>query len=1422
MTSIGNCVNGRSPFTNIITQSHVTQTHSLKLNIKLTHQTSTHHHDHLHHNTSNHHSASFNRPLESPLTSTSHRMTPLPIKLKNLINGEQTVDILHNKYKRFTANKSSLCDESRCLAAILNQQHNEHKLRDLSETLEQAKDFINQFYASIKRLDSPAHKNRLAELEEQLANSGRLYLKETELIFGAKLAWRNAARCIGRIQWSRLQVFDARFTTNAQEMFEALCNHIKYATNKGKLRSAITVFPERTKSIKNDWRIWNTQLIGYAGYKDPETGKVIGDPANVEVTQVAQRLGWKGKGTRFDVLPLVLTAAGAPPQVFPLPEDLVLRVKLKHPKFPWFADLGLEWYALPAVANMMLDVGGLQFTAAPFSGWYMVTEIGTRDLADVHRYNVLEEVALAMGLNTTSNATLWKDKALVELNIAVLDSFQSAGVTIVDHHTACETFMTHLQNEQRLRGGCPADWVWLVPPTSGSLTQVFHQEMVNYHLLPNYEYQEPIWKLYDWLAHDEALKAAQREKEAAAKELQTRRESAQLKQLPLGADDLSHGSPKSPLLGPGVQSADKVASLSPGSRLLAGMMAVGAVAPGELTPKRIRFKEIARAVKFTSKLFGKALSRRIKATILYATETGKSERYANKLAQTFSSAFNVHLMSMVDYDMTCLEHEALLLVVTSTFGNGDPPENGELFAKHLAAVKITGDTSPDIDSINSVSTNPFFQMMSEDHAGRESAIYNSQQEARQASLAKEKERSSGDANLEGAGDEGAVKADQTPDSGSIFEARLNRASSSMQATEDELPGLSSQDDVKHELQMHIRPLSNVRFGVFALGSTAYPHYCAFGRYVDQILGELGAERIQKCACGDELCGQEKAFNEWSTQIFKRACEVFCLTDYLGSHIEERPETVWNAKDVRFLPVDDAIIENASKHQVVLRNLTGKKIIRFSVKDRLQLHAYKPDENVQTFSMQLESINPQSSPQFKPGDHIAIYPTNKLETVDKIIKRMERDLNQQQQEGTSGKLNKAFHFDNVYSIVVKRENMDLTPASTVATHHTGSPATGGHLGPTSTDNQWIPHDRLPPTSVREALTRYLDVTSPPNQEFLLILSLQTNDPEERKRLQQLGRNFTAYEAWKNHTSPNLVSVLEEFPTIKLVPALITQIPSLKPRFYSVSGTSIALTVGVVRFKTASGELRDGLCSNYLLNVPIDKNVDIYGYIRSAPAFHMPLDKSTPMILISAGTGMAPFRSFWEQRLADMKQSEHSDQILSNNNIIPTKFGSIMMYFGCRNSQYILYKNELDDMHAIGVISRIGIAFSRQAGKKKMYVQDKLVEDGPEIYKLIMNEGAHVYVCGDVAMAQGVYKSLASIFNNLIKTNNHVINNQNKTIPLAIANRQSSNDMIPSAGSATDSGLGGDFSPRPEDGESILMNLRNLNRYHEDIFGAKQAS
>ena len=101
-------------------------------------------------------------------------------------------------------------------------------------------------------------------------------------------------------------------------------------------------------------------------------------------------LGWKSPKTDYDMLPIVLSGADGVPHFFDIPEDIILRIKISHPEYPKIEKLHLEWYGLPAVSSMMFEIGGIQFPASPFNGWYADTEIASRDLLDPQRYNKLE------------------------------------------------------------------------------------------------------------------------------------------------------------------------------------------------------------------------------------------------------------------------------------------------------------------------------------------------------------------------------------------------------------------------------------------------------------------------------------------------------------------------------------------------------------------------------------------------------------------------------------------------------------------------------------------------------------------------------------------------------------------------------------------------------------------------------------------------------------------------------------------------------------------------------------------------------------------------------------------------------------------------------------------------------------------------
>ncbi|RJQ73667.1 nitric oxide synthase oxygenase [Pseudonocardiaceae bacterium YIM PH 21723] len=352
----------------------------------------------------------------------------------------------------------------------------------------EAEEFIRLFHHEHPQ-SGPVHA-RVAWVLAEIAATGTYQHTSAELAFGARVAWRNAARCIGRLYWRSLQVRDLRAVRNPDAVATHCAEHLRQAYNGGKLRPVISVFaPDHPSSPAP--RIWSEQLIRYAGYRQSE-GPALGDPRYTGYTEKAIELGWTPPPVRgdFDVLPLIIESVDRGPKLYELPAEVVNEVRLSHPLYPWFADLGLRWHAVPAISNMTMVIGGVRYPAAPFNGWYMGTEIGSRNLADTDRYNMLPEIAHRLGLDTRNDRTLWKDRALVELNLAVLHSYAQAGVTISDHHTESQRFLTHLAKEEKAGRQCPADWSWIVPPLSGGSTPVFHRYYDESRLKPEFIAEE--------------------------------------------------------------------------------------------------------------------------------------------------------------------------------------------------------------------------------------------------------------------------------------------------------------------------------------------------------------------------------------------------------------------------------------------------------------------------------------------------------------------------------------------------------------------------------------------------------------------------------------------------------------------------------------------------------------------------------------------------------------------------------------------------------------------------------------------------------------------------------------------------------------------------------------------------------------------
>ncbi len=343
----------------------------------------------------------------------------------------------------------------------------------------------DELLAAITDLHVPGP-GRRGEVEHQLARRGTYEHTYEELLAGTKVAWRNHARCNGRMHWRSLRLRDCREADSAADVYQECLEHLTESTNGGALRAVISVFAPRTPSSAG-FNVLNPQLIRYAGYRNAD-GSVTGDPLHVGVTDYALSLGWRSPRTAFDVLPLLIVDPHQQVSMWEIPADHVHEVAIEHPDHPGIGELGLRWHVNPAISDKTLEIGGIHYPLAPFSGWYVSSEIGARNLSDESRYDMLPAVARAMGLDTTRHQTLWKDRAVVELTYAVQVSFTRAGVHIVDHHQAAEQFVRHCEREAAAGRATATDWSWVNPPISASTTPTFHRSFdpADFTLRPNF------------------------------------------------------------------------------------------------------------------------------------------------------------------------------------------------------------------------------------------------------------------------------------------------------------------------------------------------------------------------------------------------------------------------------------------------------------------------------------------------------------------------------------------------------------------------------------------------------------------------------------------------------------------------------------------------------------------------------------------------------------------------------------------------------------------------------------------------------------------------------------------------------------------------------------------------------------------------
>jgi cytochrome P450 / NADPH-cytochrome P450 reductase len=281
------------------------------------------------------------------------------------------------------------------------------------------------------------------------------------------------------------------------------------------------------------------------------------------------------------------------------------------------------------------------------------------------------------------------------------------------------------------------------------------------------------------------------------------------------------------------------------------------------------------------------------------------------------------------------------------------------------------------------------------------------------------------------------------------------------------------------------------------------------------------------------------------------------------------------------------------------------------------------------------------------------------------------------------------------------------------------------------------------AVRDLLSSYVALQAVARRSQIAVLAEYTECPPEKEKLTILGGDdpdsVERYREEILEKNISLIDLLEEFRACELPFNIYLElVPPLKPRYYSISSSpsvdasKCSITVGVVEGPARSGRgLYHGVCSSYLAQVPEGSMVE--GFIRppSTP-FVPPEDPATPMIMVAAGTGLAPFRGFLQERAADKAEGKH--------------VGPASLFFGCRNpGQDYIYEDELEEFARQG-LTDLTCAFSRVQGQPKTYVQNQIAAKQNDVWGQIQ-DGAIIYLCGDAGrMAPDVEKAFVTLYRN----------------------------------------------------------------------------
>lgn len=503
------------------------------------------------------------------------------------------------------------------------------------------------------------------------------------------------------------------------------------------------------------------------------------------------------------------------------------------------------------------------------------------------------------------------------------------------------------------------------------------------------------------------------------------------------------------------------------------------------------------------------------------------------------------------------------------------------------------------------------------------------------------------------------------------------------------------------------PLNNLHYTAFGLGNSNYKHYNRIVDVVVERLDQRGAQRIAAVGKADDATrSTQEEFMAWKDGFFA------ALKSRLGlkEQAVQYQATLSAVQDESLEPTNLFHGDPSGLQSDVKVSSKNSSIRPLGVTAARELFQ---EGSRNCVHMELD-IAEHSELGYKTGDHLGVWPTNPEEEVSNLL----RSLGQQ----TRGDI----------PILLRTLRADVAL-------------------------------KIPTPATLKTLFRfYLEICAPVSRDTMLGLAQFAPTADAKAMVTQLSQDRGRYQALVAHTQLTLGRLLllasPELAWVDLpLSWVIEALPSIQPRYYSISSSSVLSPhrIAITALVTADrlpmvcpgkkAAVVNGVTTNYLhtlsqakftrdsntnaprrmaYHLPPNQMAHIYAHVRRSK-FKLPIAKATPIIMVAAGTGLAPFRAFISERAKVAASAE---------------IGAMRLFFGCRSpSEDYIYRDELERTQEKLIADGTGdlkivTAYSR-SDKPKMYVQDRVTEYIRDVLQLL-DCGASLYICGRTLMAKEV--------------------------------------------------------------------------------------